>query len=100
MSSGLERSSLRQALWIVADPGWDVSRLFWALPQYCSLKDFDTPRKINPDRAAGPARPQLVVAHLPLYPARVDAIAARTHALLQNLLEHDPFKDFFLLRGE
>jgi hypothetical protein len=43
---------------------------------------------------------QWVITHLSLYATRVDAIATRNHALLQNLIQNRFMQGFPLLRGE
>jgi len=68
--------------------------------QYRSLNNFDA--FVDFDAAGGlaGARTQIIVAHLALDPAEIDPASARTHALVENLVEDHVMKGFPVLRGE
>ena len=58
------------------------------------LGDVDAARRL------ALARPEAVIAHLPLHSADVDPVSAADNALLEDLLQNRFMQDVSLLRGE
>jgi predicted nuclease of predicted toxin-antitoxin system len=55
--------------------------------QYCSLNNYDSFGDINATRALALARPEVVVAHLPLHSAEIDPVSGGDDAILEDLVQ-------------